>query len=194
MENNSKQKTKINKQITYKDDSYLINNCNTSGSKNKIKIQKKLNNSFDEDERKKEEKKEDVNDDSVVPVRSMKRMNSIKLYKKHKKEKERRITFNRSNDKDSKDKTGDLINLSNATGTKRTSKISKNMKQKKVNFLPNFVKVIYVESYKKFNAENTCKDPFENMEIVNGHINIKNNNDDDEADGKTKVLCSCTIY
>ena len=61
-------------------------------------------------------------------------------------------------------------------------------------FLPNFVTIIDVESYKKFNAENTCKDPFENMEIVNGHINIKNNNDDDEADGKTKVLCSCFIY
>ena len=56
------------------------------------------------------------------------------------------------------------------------------------------MKVIYVESYKKFNAENTCKDPFENMEIVNGQLSIKTNNNDDEADGKTKVLCSCFIY
>lgn len=66
------------------------------------------------------------------------------------------------------------------------------MENKKVVFLPNFVTIIDVESYKKFNEENTCKDPFENMEIINGHINIKNN--DDEDDGKARVLCSCIIY
>ena len=44
---------------------------------------------------------------------------------------------------------------------------------------------------KKFNEENTCKDPFDNMEIINGQLNIKKN--DDDADGKTRVLCNCLI-
>ena len=44
---------------------------------------------------------------------------------------------------------------------KPEEKIIKNKKKKKeVKFQePNFVKVIYVESYKKFNEENTSKDP-----------------------------------
>ena len=159
---------------------------------NKISIEN--NNSINKDEIKKEEKKEDVNDDSVVQVRAIKRMNSIKLYQKHNKEKERRNSLEKEIDKDTKDKSGDIINVPEVTGKNKAIKIAKNVKQKKVEFLPNFVKVIYVESYKKFNAENTCKDPFENMEIVNGQLSIKTNNNDDEADGKTKVLCSCFIY
>ena len=121
-------------------------------------------------------------------------MNSIKLYQKQNKEKERRNYLEKEIDKDTKDKSGDIINVPEVTGKNKPIKITKNVKQKKVEFLPNFVKVIYVESYKKFNAENTCKDPFENMEIVNGQLSIKTNNNDDEADGKTKVLCSCFIY
>ena len=193
MENdsNSTPKIKLIKQPTDRNDN--INNCNTAESKDKNKISIENNNSINKDEIKKEEKKEDVNDDSVVQVRAIKRMNSIKLYQKHNKEKERRNSLEKEIDKDTKDKSGDIINVPEVTGKNKPIKITKNVKQKKVEFLPNFVKVIYVESYKKFNAENTCKDPFENMEIVNGHINIKNN-DDDEADGKTKVLCSCAIY
>ena len=194
MENdsNSTPKIKLIKQPTDRNDN--INNCNTAESKDKNKISKENNNSPNKDEIKKEKKKEDVNDDSVVQVRAIKRMNSIKLYQKHNKEKERRNSLEKEIDKDTKDKSGDIINVPEVTGKNKAIKIAKNVKQKKVEFLPNFVKVIYVESYKKFNAENTCKDPFENMEIVNGQLSIKTNNNGDEADGKTKVLCSCFIY
>ena len=194
MENdsNSTPKIKLVKQPTDRNDN--INTCNTAESKDKNKISIENNNSINKDEIKKEEKKEDVNDDSVVQVRAIKRMNSIKLYQKHNKEKERRNSLEKEIDKDTKDKSGDIINVPEVTGKNKAIKIAKNVKQKKVEFLPNFVKVIYVESYKKFNAENTCKDPFENMEIVNGQLSIKTNNNDDEADGKTKVLCSCFIY
>ena len=194
MENdsNSTPKIKLVKQPTDRNDN--INTCNTAESKDKNKISIENNNSINKDEIKKEEKKEDVNDDSVVQVRAIKRMNSIKLYQKQNKEKERRNSLEKEIDKDTKDKSGDIINVPEVTGKNKPIKITKNVKQKKVEFLPNFVKVIYVESYKKFNAENTCKDPFENMEIVNGQLSIKTNNNNDEADGKTKVLCSCFIY
>ena len=43
---------------------------------------------------------------------------------------------------------------------------------------PQFVEIILVESYKKFNEENTSKDPF----------------DKDENENKTKLMCSCFIY
>ena len=57
-----------------------------------------------------------------------------------------------------------------------------NVKKKKVvKFLePQFVEVIYVESYKKFNEENTSKDPYF------GNENSKNEN-------KTVLMCSCLI-
>ena len=183
MENKQSPKKKLDNQITDKDDSKANNN----------KINPKPNNkSPQKNEIKKEQKKNDDEDDLVLPVKTLKRSNSIKLYKKHKKEQERRNSLKKENEKDTKDKTGDIFNVSVVNGTKMPGKGSKNGKQKKVAFLPNFVTIIDVESYKKFNEENTCKDPFENMEIINGHINIKNN--DDEADGKARVLCSCVIY
>ena len=64
---------------------------------------------------------------------------------------------------------------------------------KKVSFPKDFLTIIDVESYKKYNEENTCKDPFENMEFVNGRlINTKKN--DDEPHGKASVLCSCVFF
>ena len=52
-------------------------------------------------------------------------------------------------------------------------------KLKKVKFMePQFVKVIYVESYKKFNQENTSREPYYNA-----------NNQTD----KTNLICSCFI-
>ena len=134
----------------------------------------------------------DDEDDLVLPVKTLKRSNSIKLYKKHKKEQERRNSLKKENEKDTKDKTGDIFNVSVVNGTKMPRKGSKNGKQKKVAFLPNFVTIIDVESYKKFNEENTCKDPFDNMEFVNGTIKINHN--DDEANGKAKALCTCFIF
>ena len=191
MENKQSPKKKLDNQITDKDDS-KANNNKISSPKDKVKNPKPNNKSPQKNEIKKEQKKNDDEDDLVLPVRTLKRNNSIKLYKKHKKEQERRNSLKKENEKDTKDKTGDIFNVSVVNGTKMPRKGSKNGKQKKVAFLPNFVTIIDVESYKKFNEENTCKDPFENMEIINGHINIKNN--DDEADGKARVLCSCVIY
>ena len=53
-------------------------------------------------------------------------------------------------------------------------------KIKKVKFMePMFVNIIEVESYKKFNEENTSKDPFDNI--------------NQEKENKAKVLCSCLI-
>ena len=191
MENKQSQKKKLDNQITDKDDS-KANNNKISSPKDKVKNPKPNNKSLQKNEIKKEQKKNDDEEDLVLPVKTLKRSNSIKLYKKHKKEQERRNSLKKENEKDTKDKTGDIFNVSEVNGTKMPGKGSKNGKQKKVAFLPNFVTIIDVESYKKFNEENTCKDPFENMEIINGHINIKNN--DDEADGKARVLCSCVIY
>ena len=191
MENKESPKKKLDNQITDKDDS-KANNNKISSPKDKVKNPKPNNKSTQKNEIKKEQKKNDDEDDLVLPVKTLKRSNSIKLYKKHKKEQERRNSLKKENEKDIKDKTGDIFNVSVVNGTKMPGKGSKNGKQKKVAFLPNFVTIIDVESYKKFNEENTCKDPFENMEIINGHINIKNN--DDEADGKARVLCSCVIY
>ena len=58
-------------------------------------------------------------------------------------------------------------------------KKEENKKKKKVKFMePMFVDIIEVESYKKFNEINTCKDPF----------NYIDNNPD-----KENVLCSCFI-
>ena len=60
------------------------------------------------------------------------------------------------------------------------NKISKN-KNKKVKFLtPQFVEIIDVESYKKYNEINTSKDPYDN-------------NNENKKENKTKLICSCFI-
>ena len=191
MENKKPSKTKLDNQNSEKNDTKPENN-NTSPPKNKNQNSKSNNKSTQKNEIKNEIKKSDDEDDFVLPVKTIKRSNSIKLYKRHKKEQERRNSLKKENEKDTRDKSGDIFNVAEAEGAKKSRKSSTNLKPKKVAFLPNYVTIIDVESYKKFNAENTCKDPFENMEIINGHINIKNN--DDDEDGKTRVLCSCSIY
>ena len=58
-------------------------------------------------------------------------------------------------------------------------KIKNKKTKKEVKFKdPDFVKVIYVESYKKFNEENTSKDPY----------------DPTSKTDKTKLMCSCFIF
>ena len=60
------------------------------------------------------------------------------------------------------------------------NKISKN-KNKKVKFLtPQFVEIIDVESYKKYNEINTSKDPYDNT-------------NENKKENKTKLICSCFI-
>ena len=59
-------------------------------------------------------------------------------------------------------------------------------KNKKVGFKePDFVEIFDVESYKKFNEENTSKDPYDYL--------LNNNNNEKKEDKKEKVLCSCII-
>lgn len=193
MENPKLPKEISNKSKTDIDNSKIItttnNNINETPKDSKNKNSKKKDKSPPKNEIKQESNKKDE-EEPGVPMRSISRCNSIKLYKKHKKEKDRKNKEN-DKDKDTKDKSGDIFNVSDNTKTKKKKKNSKN---KKVKFPPDFVTIIDVESYKKYNEENTCKDPFENMEIVNGRlVNIKNNNED-EPDGKASVLCSCMIF
>ena len=72
------------------------------------------------------------------------------------------------------------MNSENENDNKFSQKSSKNIRSKKVTFLePNFITIIDVESYKKYNEENTCKDPFEDIEFINNmkieHIYTNNN-------------------
>ena len=137
-----------------------------------------------------EENKDD--NESTLTIRR-KRSNSINLYKKQRKNKESNIK-KRISRKD----LGSNIEKE----IKIAKKSSKNLRGKKVSFLkPNFVTIIDVESYKKYNEENTCKDPFEDMEYSNNmnldHINKNNSRnieDDEEVDGKERVQCTCSIF
>ena len=137
-----------------------------------------------------EENKED-NENALITRR--KRSNSINLYKKRRKNKERNIKKRISR----KDLDNSIENEN-----KIAKKSSKNLRGKKVTFLkPNFVTIIDVESYKKYNEENTCKDPFEDIEFSNNmnldHINkniSKNIEDEEEVDGKERVQCTCSIF
>ena len=137
------------------------------------------------------EENKDENESTLITRR--KRSNSINLYKKQRKNKESNIK-KRISRKD----LGSNIEKE----IKIAKKSSKNLRGKKVSFLkPNFVTIIDVESYKKYNEENTCKDPFEDMEYSHNmnldHINKNNSRnieDDEEVDGKERVQCTCSIF
>ena len=116
----------------------------------------------------------------------LKRSNSVDLYKKHK---EKQLKKQKENNNDNNNKIEPM------TEEKKINKNDNNKNGKKVTFLKtNFVTIIDVESYKKFNQENTSKDPYD--ELVNNNNNINNNKDDNEKNdnGKEKVVCSCFIY
>ena len=120
----------------------------------------------------------------VRPIRiSIKRNNSIKLYKKQQNERHKK-------DVNYKEEVKNNDIYKESSNKNRTFKNA----NKKVVFLPNFLTIIDVESYKKFNEENTCKDPFDNIELLNHPINIDNKEDDDEYDDKVRVRCSCFIF
>jgi hypothetical protein len=94
--------------------------------------------------------------------------------------------------------------LNNKKGKNTTIIKHNNNKTKKVSFQkPNFVTIIDVESYKKYNELNTCKDPFEDFvfmrnenNINNINMDINNNNKNEgikgENNGKVRVNCSCS--
>ena len=171
MENSISKNKNINS--TNDNENSIVNNNIYSKNNSKIK-------SLKNQQEKNENKKDDDNEVGIA-VKTLKRSNSIKLYKKHAREKERRESLKKESDKQI------LQDISNIERVKKTNKPAK-----KVAFSPDLVEIIDVESYKKFNEENTCKDPFDNMEFVNGTISVNHN--DDEEDGKAKVLCSCSIF
>ena len=126
------------------------------------------------------------------------RSNSVELYKKHRKRKRLRKKKNQFRNNDVNINNGINKNINNNEIEKPIDDINKNnnnnnhnnikgKKTKKVSFLnPEFVVIIDVESYKKFNEENTCKDPYDEY--------IKNNNiNNNKENNKDKVLCSCFI-
>ena len=129
------------------------------------------------------------NDEDDTCIRTRNRSDSIKLYKKHKRDREIQLRNNISK-----------INSSDTQDEKKLKKKStKNLMNKKVSFLkPDFVFIIDVESYKKYNEENTCKDPFEDIEIINNmkidHIDPHINDNEIDDDGKERVHCSCSIF
>ena len=171
MENSISKNKNINS--TNDNENSILNNNIYSKNNSKIK-------SLKNQQEKNENKKDDDNEVGIA-VKTLKRSNSIKLYKKHAREKERRESLKKESDKQI------LQDISNIERVKKTNKPAK-----KVAFSPDLVEIIDVESYKKFNEENTCKDPFDNMEFINGTISVNHN--DDEEDGKAKVLCSCSIF
>lgn len=185
---NSNSKNKIINSTNDIENSTMNNSNITIQKKSKLQISK----TKDQDKQNKgtksdDKKNNDDDDDFVLPVKTIKRSNSIKLYKRHQKDKQRRESLKKESIKELKNE--DIYNsIPDNNGSNRTLKTTK----KKVEFLPNFVTIIDVESYKKFNAENTCKDPFEDADFLNGNINLINN--DEEVEGKTRLNCSCFIF
>ena len=153
--------------------------------------------------------KDNNNDDTPSP--RVKRSNSIKLYKRHKKEKELRNSIKKENNiniDNNKNNIyeGPVVDVVDEPINNNNNIDKKKNKSKRVTFVePNFVNIVDVESYKKFNAENTCKDPFDEMQymqninnvnnINNYNINININNNkkkqEQEQEGKEKINCSC---
>ena len=141
------------------------------------------------------EDNKNIDNDNIIISKTLERTDSLKLYKKHKKEKE--------------DKNNNLINVNKKGIIRKESLFKKQAKSnngnkkenKRVTFLePEFLTIIDVESYKKFNAENTCKDPFEDLDYLNNlnnlnnyniNININNNKKNEENDGKERINCTC---
>ena len=106
------------------------------------------------------------------------RSNSVELYKKHNQKKKK--TINESNTKINNN-GNDIIEIIDKNNILKIGKSNK-----KVSFLKSqFVTIIDVESYKKYNQENTCKDPYEG--IIN-NLDIEHNINENE-----RVVCSCFI-
>ena len=142
------------------------------------------------------------NEEDIPDIRTRKRSDSVDLYKKKRREREKENKNKKESKKESTknvkiNNNSNIYNISENINTKKSSKSLKNGKEKKVSFPKNFVTILDVESYKKFNFENTCKDPFEDSEflekIQNGLIRL-DDKEEEEPDGKARVNCSCFIY
>ena len=122
--------------------------------------------------------------EEFIPFNRLKRSNSVDIYKKRK---EKKLQKNQDN--------SDINNINIIEKDKNEIKNGK--KIKKVSFLkPKFVTIIDVESYKKYNMENTSKDPMDFLFNNNNNINDKNNVNDNnkKEDDKESVVCSCYIF
>ena len=143
------------------------------------------------------------NEEDIPNIRTRKRSDSVDLYKKKRREREKekenknKKESKKESTKNVKMNNNNIYNVSENVNIRKSSKSLKNGKEKKVSFSKNFVTIIDVESYKKFNEENTCKDPFEDMEFLekinNGLIKL-DDEEEEESDGKARVNCSCFIY
>ena len=184
--NNPKEKENLDIMLDNNTESYLIMKCPKikgieSGKKKYAINYEEINN----------------NDEDFPKPQKRKRTNSVDLYKKHKRDKEKKIKALKGSSKrlnnNIYDNVSENINLS---VNKKPIKNGKNAKEKKVHFPKNFVTIIDIESYKKFNEENTCKDPFEDMEFLNNmdNLEIKNKKEKNEDNGKEQVNCTCIIY
>ena len=141
----------------------------------------------------KEEKEYKINSE-IIESKISRRINSEKI--KNEKDasdkiygdKNSPINLDKTEESLSNNEMNESINLYKKDSTKNSdqNEIVNIKKLKKVKFLePVFVKVIFVESYKKYNEENTSKDPFDDN---NDLENVNKGKED-----KEKVLCSCII-
>jgi hypothetical protein len=143
---------------------------------------------------------QEMNDNVLQSPRKRRRFDSVDLYK-HKRSKKKKQTNKGDSCKNMKNLTLNLNDSPSNDGNANddSTKSLKNDKAKKVSFLKsNFITIIDVESYKKFNEENTYKDPFEDIEFLKNINNLKNlninKNEEDIDDGKERVNCTCTIF
>ena len=126
-----------------------------------------------------------------LPFSKIRRCNSVDIYKKRIREKKMKNELI-NNNKSVNEKNDDIKNFN----TNDNNLIEKNDKKiKRVSFPNDFVTIIDVESYKKFNQENTCQDPYENI-INNANNNNLDNKNGKKGDqnGKEKVVCSCLVF
>lgn len=122
--------------------------------------------------------------DEYIPFNKIRRCNSVDIYKKRIREKKMKNELMNNNK---------FVNENN-DDIKNSNSIEKNDKKiKRVSFPNNFVTIIDVESYKKFNQENTCQDPYANI-INNVNDNNNSNNKKGNENGKEKVVCSCLVF
>ena len=184
--NHSKEKNNLDMLNNNNDETYLV----SKSQKIKAEGSKKKKGTINYEEEK--------NEEDIPDPRTRKRSNSVDLYKKQKREREKKNKNNKESNKNVK-LNNNIYEVSESTNPitiRKSSKNLKNGKEKRVTFPKKFVTIIDVESYKKFNEENTSKDPFEDMEFLkNLEIdNINKKYDDDEEDGKARANCSCLIF
>ena len=203
--NNEKNKNKSKNNSKEKNNLDMIMN-NNEETYQSIKIQK-IKGENNEKKKSLINYEEIKNKDETIPLpKRRKRSNSVDLYKKQQREKEKKnkkesnknIKTINNNHNNINNNINEVCESTNLYINRKSSKNIKNGKIKKVNFHKNFATIIDVESYKKFNEENTYKDPFEDMEFIKNlkNINLNNNNnkeDEDEDDGKAHANCSCLI-